>query len=520
MGHISPTAIQEFLSRPLSDSAIAKMFSGEALDQKLASLDPPAKLSPNTRISQKVAFLLSVQYWRYLLFLQMGLGKSKVVLDLVNYHQKKFGHTRVLILVPNVTNVPTWEAQVKEHQPHLDILGSLGSAEEKTSQFLDVGNNGVISTYMGFLSRVCSSKSDVTGDPDEKGWSIDSKKVEEMASLFHMIVFDESTKLRTHNSLLTKACQRVAARIPARFALAGKPFGKDPHHVWPQFRVIDDGATLGETLGFFRAVFFTEKENYFTKWPDYVFRPEMGDTLKKMMRNRSIYYETSEVLELPELTRIKHNIVFSDEHREHYEKIVKELIEAEGNFKAVDSIYYRLRSITSGFLTVIDPEGERFAIKFKNNPKLEALVELLDELPEDSKSIVFHDYVMTGELICERLKAEKINHARIYGKTKDKPGQLKKFMEDPKCRVLVLNSESGAMGLNLQCANFMFFYESPSDPIVRDQAEKRTHRPGQLKKVFCYDLVVKKSVDQKILTALEKGQNFYDQVMKGEEKLT
>ena len=81
------------------------------------------------------------------------------------------------------------------------------------------------------------------------------------------------------------------------------------------------------------------------------------------------------------------------------------------------------------------------------------------------------------------------------------------------CRFLVLSSHIGALGLNLQTANYVCFYESPVSPIVRRQAEARVYRTGQKRTTFVYDLYIQGTVEERILQFLKEGKNLYDQLM-------
>ncbi len=90
-------------------------------------------------------------------------------------------------------------------------------------------------------------------------------------------------------------------------------------------------------------------------------------------------------------------------------------------------------------------------------------------------------------------------------------------MEDPKCRVFVMNSEAGGTGNDglQKVARYMVMYETPCSPTTRKQTIKRIHRPGQEGRVFIDDLVLKGTVDMGILKNVMAGIDLHDQVMKG-----
>jgi SNF2 family DNA or RNA helicase len=78
----------------------------------------------------------------------------------------------------------------------------------------------------------------------------------------------------------------------------------------------------------------------------------------------------------------------------------------------------------------------------------------------------------------------------------------------------VVSWKKGGYGLNLQAASYCFFYESPVGAIDRDQCERRIWRQGQKNKCFIYDLVMKDSVDSKILLFHTAATNLFEAMVK------
>jgi SNF2 family DNA or RNA helicase len=165
-------------------------------------------------------------------------------------------------------------------------------------------------------------------------------------------------------------------------------------------------------------------------------------------------------------------------------------------------------------------EGETtYNIEFSSNPKLDALMELLKEIPETSKVIVFNEFITSGDIICEALKQKGIKHVRVYSKTSDKVAAVEQFQDDPDCKILV-GSRSVCYGLNLQVANYIIVFESPDSTIKRTQLERRIRRSGQTKKTYIYDLVVKGSIDEKVLRSLRSGKSLIQELIGSEDPAT
>jgi SNF2 family DNA or RNA helicase len=510
------------LARKRKDSDKAKAFDESALDAKLAQLDPVPDFVTAPRKHQKVGFLLGATYPAYLMFFDMGLGKSWLMLNLFKWRKQRGEAPKaLLVLVPLESLVIGWQEQVETHTPSLTYAGVAGSSGQREAA-LSFNAGVVVMTYATFL-RLVTVEVPVVDDGEHqrtKGgrpkvkWVVDHTKVVDVMGAFSGLVVDECTAIKNHQSQTYKAVKSAGECVLFRYGLAGRPLGRDPEALWSQFKAIDHGESLGETLGLFRSAFFKPKRNYWSGGFDWVLDKSKEHLLRRCTRHRSITYAENECADLPPLVRVVRKVKWARENREYHERLIDEMRESKGAFRLVENVFLRMRQLSSGYLGVVDPEGERVQIKFKDNPKMDELVAVLNEVPLDRKAIVFNDYTITGDLICERLKTEKIKHVRLFGGTRDKAGVLDKFKRDPKARVLVLQSAAGSFGLNLQVANYCIFYESPVDPIIRAQAEKRAHRTGQTETVFIIDLVVRQSVDERVLKFIKEGNNLFEAVLR------
>lgn len=518
---ISRVAIRNFLERKLNNSDKVKRFKRKRLLYKCDAigLQWPKTIEPYTH--QLACLLLGWKHSEYLFFLDMGLGKTFVSL-LLFHNRKALGKhdKRLLVLAPASANVSTWEDEIVERFPNTKVLALTPEvAGKKRIEKIEEGDYDIlISTYAGFLSHVTSKNEKVSKKTNKTtGWVPDTAKIKAFADLFDSVVFDESTAmLRRHDSLMSRVSYQFAGRLRYRYALTGTPHGTSPEHLWSQFRIVDRGKTLGTTLGIFRSAFFLEKKDYW-KGKVYEFDGRYTEQLSRMLKHRSVRYEESECLDLPKLVKGTVVSTFSLEAWAYYKTMADELAQSKGDFKACESAFIRMRQISAGFLKIKTPEGGEHVIKFKENPKLDSLVSWLENVPENEKVVIFNEYIVSGELICERLKKEKVSHVRIYGGTRNKGEALKRFKTDPKVKVLVLNNSSGAYGLNLQAATYGAVYESPTDPVVRRQLMKRIHRGGQTKPVFIYDFILRKSKDADILKSIESGEDLFKKIV-GDKK--
>lgn len=521
---LDPRVTQRFLKRKLANSDKAKRFSLGALDRKLAALNPPPRVRLPMLRHQKISFLLAAKYGSYFPILGVGLGKTKLMLDLFSWRKRRKDSKRLLVLVPGIGNVGGWEAEVEKHAPHLRFTGIddrvLGAEREEA---LKHPGDIVVMTYQGWANAVCVTveKRGRNGKTTRE-WTVDPKKAKKLERLFDEVCFDESHLLKNHMGLYFRAARRLSSVCRYRTCLTGTPFSRDPASLWSQFFVVDRGQTLGHSIGLMRAALFKQVKNYWSRGHDYKFDESKWETLHRMMKHRSVRFSEDECLDLPKslggyVDPIIRQCMLPKKTWTYYERLVEELRAAQGDIRLMDNAYARMRQLCSGWLPVKDGVGGRHEIVFPTNPKLDLLVAELEAIPEDDKVIVACEYVKTGDLIAERLKKLKVKHLRLYGQTTGKGRVIKSFREDPSIRVLVA-SKAGSTGHNLQAASWIIFFESPNDPASRKQFEGRIRRTGQKKRPHYIDLHVIGGIEGPILESLRTGADLLDLVVEGADK--
>ena len=136
--------------------------------------------------------------------------------------------------------------------------------------------------------------------------------------------------------------------------------------------------------------------------------------------------------------------------------------------------------------------------------KLEILKEKLEEvLIDGQKAIIFSRF----STMCKILKRELSEYqpAMITGdiETKARAGEIKRFDGDEKCRVLI-SSEAGGAGLNIQRANVVIHYDLPYSVGKYEQRNGRSYRIGQKRHVTVYNLLAKGTIDMAVKNILYK----------------
>lgn len=507
---IPAAALDAYLDRALDSHLWMKELDEGELDDAIDALKPVATPHENLRLHQKVCFLLGIAYPGFAFWLDMGTGKTLLALELLQYWFDARRIQRAVVLVTSDKAFSTWEKQVKQFNIEMPVITLEGSSQDKWRTLEEHTKGLVLVTYPGAVA-MCSEKVPKKGRK-KAHMVLSPRRVEQLSCWAQGLVLDESTRVGHHTSLTHKLANKLRQRAFCRYALAGRPFGRDPTILQPQMKVVDHGDTLGENLGLFRAAFFREEKVHWDRSGrarNYIFDRKKEGDLSRMLQHRSITYDAKECIDLPPVTPIIDEVSFPSEAETYYRRVIDQLIAAKGNYHEMENAFLTMRQVSSGFVGVRDDEtGDRAEIEFAENPKLERLLELAEDTPEGHKMVIFYDFTYSGRRISKELLAQGDKNCWLWSGTKDHRAEMERFLTDPEYRFMILQNRIGAYALDglQRVANYTVFYESPVSAIDREQAERRLVRDGQELPVMQYDLVVKGSYDRRILDFHREGE--------------
>ncbi len=149
--------------------------------------------------------------------------------------------------------------------------------------------------------------------------------------------------------------------------------------------------------------------------------------------------------------------------------------------------------------------------------KLERLIELLQAVPSDDRSLVFTQYPGFDRLaphLADRLGADVgFFHGGLSARARDE--LVARFASGRGPTVLVVSLRAGGRGLNLPAANHVLHFDRWWNPAVEQQATDRVHRLGQRKHVYVTSLVCTATVEERIDELLDAKRELADQVISG-----
>ena len=140
-----------------------------------------------------------------------------------------------------------------------------------------------------------------------------------------------------------------------------------------------------------------------------------------------------------------------------------------------------------------------------------ALLEILGKNPEEKK-VVFIQYLKTLDSVAALLERWGIPFALFSGdlSAREKDESIRRFREE---LPILLSTESGGEGRNLQFCNTLVNFDLPWNPMRIEQRIGRLHRIGQNREVFIFNLSVRETLEDHILHILENKINMFEMVI-------
>ncbi|MAT16353.1 MAG: helicase [Planctomyces sp.] len=149
--------------------------------------------------------------------------------------------------------------------------------------------------------------------------------------------------------------------------------------------------------------------------------------------------------------------------------------------------------------------------------KLDRLRADMEEIAASGgKAILFSQWTKTLDWIAER--TQDFNPLIYHGGVPHKQREpiLAKFKEDPNAHLILMSYGTGAVGLNLQFAGYVFLYDRWWNPAIEDQAINRAHRIGQKNPVVVTKFICKDTIEEKIDRTLQEKRDLFISILGAE----
>ena len=446
----------------------------------------------------------------YAYFMEMGTGKTKVLIDNMAMLYDKGAINGALIVAPKGV-IGTWYNQeIPTHLPnHIKNVSVLWQSninktqQEKLNTLFETGEDLHI-----LIMNVEAFSTD-------KGKTFAAKFLRTHKTL---TAIDESTVIKNPKAKRTKNILALADPCKYRRIMTGSPVTKNPLDLYSQCNFLDPFLLNFQSYFAFRNRYAEMKTLHMHGRQIQIVNgfknlSELSDKLKGF----SYRVLKEDCLDLPPKIWTKRHITLTPEQAKVY-KQMKEQALAVLKGKQVTSVsaltqLMRLHQITCGHFAADDGSVQQI----KNN-RLSELMDVLEET--EGKAIIWAHYQHDIKNIVKEI--EKVHGpgsvVTYYGLTPqdERQDNIKQFQSNDEVRFLIGTPATGGYGITLTQANTVIYYSNGYDLEKRLQSEDRAHRIGQKKSVTYVDIMAEDTVDEKIVKALRKKINIASEVM-GEE---
>lgn len=414
----------------------------------------------------------------------MGLGKTlQAITVLSEAYKKKKKLPPSLIVMPR-SLLFNWANELNRFASHLSHYTFHGNNRD-----LDEAqkSNLILTTYGALRSSI--------------------KQFKEIS--YHFVILDESQNIKNLQSQTSKAVMLLES--DHRIALSGTPIENNLSELYSLFRFLNPG--MFGSFNDFQSKYLIPiqqtgdmevSEELKKKISPYILRRLKSDVLKDLPPKveQHIFVEME-----PEQKKLY------DERQAYFHKIIKGSIETEG---LANSQFILLQALTELRQLASIPEAKTdFS---QSSAKRELLVEQVTEaVANGHKLLIFVNFIAAMEYLSEDLEKSGIPCLKMSGQTNDREAIVDKFQYGDKHPVLLMTLKTGGVGLNLTSADMVYIFDPWWNVAAENQAIDRTHRMGQDKTVFCYRLITKNTIEDKILQLQEKKQQLFDQLLSGEQ---
>jgi len=446
----------------------------------------------------------------YAYFMEMGTGKTKVLIDNAAMLYDKGKVDGVLIIAPKGV-VKTWyEQEIPAHLPnHIEKVSVLWQANITKTQQEKLDELFEPESVLHILVM------NVEAFSTTKGTEFAHKFISCHNTL---MVIDESTTIKNPSAKRTKSILNLSTEAKYRRIMTGSPVTKNPLDLYSQCEFLSPWLLDFTSFYAFRNRYAEMKTlNVRGRSIQIVDKFKNLGELSDQLKGFSYRVLKEDCLDLPEKTWTKRQITLTPDQRKLYIQM-KQTALAHLNGKVTSTVtvltqLMRLHQITCGHFTADDGTTQPI-----DNNRLNELMNVVSEM--EGKAIIWahYQYDITS-IIKEIVKVHGPGSVvDYYGLTpqEERQDNIRKFQSDPRCRFIVGTPSTGGYGITLTAANTVIYYSNGYDLEKRLQSEDRAHRIGQKKNVTYVDIIAEDTVDEKIVKALRDKINVASQVL-GEE---
>lgn len=424
------------------------------------------------------------------LLFEMGCGKSLTAIAIMGALFEQGLIRRVLVACPG-SIVAVWESELAKFAAFpYRFAALLGTKQQRIRTLYALGGDGSGALQVAAINYESTFRDGMF----DALWKYGAD----------LIICDESQRIKNPKAQQTLAMQKLAEKAKYRLALTGTPIQQDAQDVFAQYKFLDN-SVFGDNFYAFRARYcklggFGGKQ---------VIGIKNEDELSRKMYSVAYRVTKAECLDLPPETFVTREIELSPAERKHYDELrvasVTELSQdAKVEATTVLTKLLRLQQAAGGFLRADDSER----VTQIGSSKLDALSDIVEDyvIGEGRKLVIFARFLPEVAAIGELLRSKGIRYGRITGEVplQERGEIVEDFQTNPETMCFVAQLQTAGLGITLHAASTAVFYSVGYNLADYQQALARIHRKGQTQPCTYILLQAARTVDRKIMAALDK----------------
>lgn len=417
----------------------------------------------------------------------MGLGKTLQVISVIQAAKEEKSTGTSLVIAP-ASLIYNWQEEFEKFSSGLNVQVISGTKENRKTILDEYKNYDVLITSYDLLKR-------------------DIAEYEEKEFSYQIV--DEAQYIKNHSTAVAKAVKCIVSRT--RYALTGTPIENRLSELWSIFDYLMPGFLYGYEN------FRKELESPIVKNKD----EKAADMLKKMISPFILRRLKTDVLkDLPEKLEETYFAKFEPKQQQIYDAQVvhmKQMLAKQSGEEYQQSKIQILAELTKLRQICCDPSLLLEDYK-EESAKRQACMELVKSAIEgEHRILLFSQFTSMLSLLEESLKKENFEYFKITGSTpkEERISLVKKFNEGT-VPVFLISLKAGGTGLNLVGADVVIHYDPWWNVAVQNQATDRAHRIGQEKIVTVYRMIIKNTIEEKIVKMQDAKKHLADEILNGE----
>jgi len=447
---------------------------------------------------QKEALEKSYKEKNFAYFMEMGCGKSKVLIDNIAWLYEKGKIDCAIIVAPKGVYMNWKNSEIPIHM-HNSIrhevyvwksnLGKKDTEKLRESVTDRQRLRIILVNVEAFATK---------------------KVLQYLEKVVHrsnvLLAVDESTTIKNHKAKRTKALIQFGEVAKYKRILTGAPITKSPLDLYSQFLFLDSKILGHNSYWSFQGRYAVIKS---VKMGAHSFNQVVGYRNLEEMKDKMDWctYRTTkeEALDLPPKIYTTRQVDMTLEQSRHYDSLKETSVALLNSGEMVSAPevmtrLLRLQQLLCGYL--VTDNGE---IQEVPNNRMNVLMETIEEM--EGKVIIWsrfrHDIIKITEKLKQTYGSDTV--VNYFGDTsmKDRQDAIEKFQNlKSNVKFFISNPQTGGMGITLHAAANVIYYSNDFNLESRKQSEDRAHRVGQHKPVLYVDLMCPKTVDVHIVKTL------------------